>query len=508
MRGEQYPETEKTGNYEEMSMARQEASMPNNAPAQSDVAGQHRPARTQEARRLFAMASDHHRRGNLDEAVRGYSRSIALDPKVAEVFANLGAAMRAQGKREAAIACYRHALALNPNLEGVYINLCHVFRDLGQFEQAAIASQKAVKISPRSQQAIFNMGLALRDLGRADVALGFFQQVLNTAPDFAECRLERAKTWLLKGNFEAGFADYDWREKVSPVPWENIVKPRWRGQPLAGKTLLIHGEPTLGETLLFARFVPMVKRQGCRILLESPAETARLLTGVDGVDEVIIAGTGVDDFDYHVSLGSLPALLKMDWAGLGALTPYVRPPELHTIHIPTRENVLLKVGLVWDGAPDYAETDQGNCSFKTFVDLMGVPRVAFFSLQEGERAGDLRAHACAPLITDMGAVFDDLSDAAAAIAQLDLVITVNAPIAHLAAAMGRPVWLLVARRSDWFWMDGRVDTPWYPSVRIFRQTQQNDWLGPMGAVRTALLEMSDKTMATLEGRKSATVAGS
>ncbi|WES29730.1 tetratricopeptide repeat protein [Varunaivibrio sulfuroxidans] len=482
--------------------------MPNNAPVESDVAEQRHPVRVQEARRLFAMASDHHRRGNLDEAVRGYSRSIALDPKVAEVFANLGAAMRAQGKREAAIACYRHALALNPDLEGVYINLCHVFRDLGRFEQAAVAGQKAVKISPHSRQAIFNMGLALRDLGRADVALGFFQQVLNAAPDFPECRLERAKTWLLKGNFEAGFADYDWREKVSPVSWGNTPKPRWQGQPLAGKTLLIHGEPTLGETLLFARFVPRAKKQGCRVLLESPAETARLLTGVDGVDEVIIAGTGVDDFDYHVSLGSLPALLKTDWAALATLTPYVRPPELHTIHVPTRENIQLKVGLVWNGAPDCEETAQDNCPFETFIDLMGVPRVAFFSLQGGEKAGDLHTHACAPLITDMGAIFDDLSDAAAAIAQLDLVITVNAPIAHLAGAMGRPVWLLAARRSDWFWMDGRADTPWYPSVRIFRQTQQNDWLQPMGAIRTALLEMSDKMMASLKGRKSAAAAGS
>jgi len=250
-----------------------------------------RALREREAARIFSEAAEAHQRGDLDAAIEGYNRSLFLNAKVADVYNNLGVALRVKGKLEAAVACYRRSLVLRPGSASVYSNMGNALREMGRLQTSVVAHQQAIKHAPANPEAYYNLGLTLRDLGQVDQALACFGKTLSLRADHVDCHWDRALTLLTKGDYKPGFAEYEWRWRLDRSPPRGYSQPEWDGAAMKGKTLLIHQEQGFGDMLQFARYLPMVKeRSGATLVVEVQPELARLFSGIPGVDKVIDRG--------------------------------------------------------------------------------------------------------------------------------------------------------------------------------------------------------------------------
>jgi tetratricopeptide (TPR) repeat protein len=452
-----------------------------------------RDARGRESKRLFALGAALHRQGRIDDAVRAYGRAIVFDPGFADAYANLGVALRAQGKSEAAVACAARAIALQPDRANFHSNLGNALRDQGRHEDAATALQQALRLAPEAPEILYNFGLVLRDMGRLDTALSCFDAVLKSRPDHAECRYDRALAILQAGDLKRGFAEYEARWTLKRNPPRAFDKPRWNGQPLAGKTLLIHAESGFGDAIQFARYAALAKKKsGATLVLESPAELARLMETIEAVDKIAIRGGPLPAFDAHIPMMSLPALMETAAATVPAAVPYLGAPEIRAVALPNLAPGALKVGIVWAGNPESRADRHRSCPFVRFLDLAHVPNVVLYGLQGGDAAGDVRRHAAEPLVFETGPLLADFADMASAIDQLDLVVSVDSACAHLAGALGKPVWTLLPDVADWRWTARGQKTPWYPSMRLFRQKSRGDWNGVMAEVVAELRNLINK----------------
>lgn len=451
-------------------------------PASQDRVG----LREREAIRVFALASDHHRNGRLDDAIRGYARALALNPNIPDAYNNMGVALRALGKLEAAIACYQRSLSMRPKNAGVYSNMGNALRELGRLEAAAASLQQAIRLAPGNPEAVYNLGLVLRDIGQPDKAMQCFDAVLKARPDHVECRWDRALSLLLEGDYQKGFAEYEWRWKLRRSPPRGFKQPLWDGKPFQGKTLLLHHEQGYGDMIQFIRYVPMVKKLGGTVIVECQAELARLFATLDGIDKVVIRGAPLPKFDVYAPLLTLAKIMGTTIKTVPTAVPYLKPPELRTVHLPVVDRRQFKVGIAWAGRPTHRNDRNRSCPFTHFAELMGLPNVTFFSLQKGDATEDLRKYACDALVMDVGQQLEDFADTAAVLQQLDLVICVDTAVAHLAGALARPVWVVLPQAGDWRWMRDGETTPWYPTMRLFRQKTRSDWDDVFAAVRQRL----------------------
>ncbi|MCC7016555.1 MAG: glycosyltransferase family protein [Rhodospirillales bacterium] len=435
-----------------------------------------REARGREAVRLFALGAALQRQGRLEDSTRAYGRAIMFNPDFPDAYANLGVALRAQGKSEAAVACHRRALALKPDGANYHSNLGNALRDLGHLEEAAAALQQALRLAPDAPEILYNFGLVLRDMGRLDTALSCFEAVLKLRPEHADCRYDRALTLLRAGDLKRGFAEYESRWKLRRNPPRPFDRPRWNGQAIPGKTLLIHAEPGFGDAIQFARYAALAKQKsGAAVVLECPAELARLMETLAAVDRIAIRGGPLPAFDAHIPIMSLPALMETTARNVPAAVPYLKAPEIRAVALPELTPGAFKVGIVWTGNPAARADRHRSCPFVHFLDLAGISGVAVYSLQTGEAARDVRALAAEPLIFEAGQALADFADLATALVQLDLVVSVDTATAHLAGALGKPVWILLSAVPDWRWPAGGEKTPWYPTMRLFRQKARGDW---------------------------------
>ncbi len=434
--------------------------------------------REREAMRAFQAAAEHHRARRLDEAVKGYGKALMLNPRLPDVYNNLGVALRAQGKLEAAIACYRRALSLRPNNSGVYSNMGNALRELGRLDVAKASHQQAVKLAPSSPEAFYNLGLVLRDLGEGAAALSCFDRTLTLNPEHVDCHWDRSLALLQKGDLEAGFEEYEWRWKLDRSPPRDFAQPLWDGGNFKGKTLLVHQEQDFGDMIQFARFLPAVKALGGTVVVEAQPELTGLFSTLEGVDKVIDKGAQLPDFDLYVPMLSLGRLLGVTQDAIPAKMPYIHPPELHPVQLPASLGRIKKIGIAWAGKPTHQNDRNRSCPFTHFVDLLGLAGISVFSLQKGRPIAEVAEAGAEALVTDIGSRLKDFAETAAVIQQLDLVITVDTAVAHLAGALGKPVWVALPFPPDWRWMLGRRDTPWYPSMRLFRQRRFGAW-GPV-----------------------------
>ena len=447
--------------------------------------------REREALRIFTLAADLHRQGRLEDAVLGYGRALSLNPRMADAYNNLGVALRAQKKFRAAAAAYHRSLAYRPDNAGVYSNLGNALRDANLMDESIAAHRRAVELTGGSVESRYNLALALRDAGDLERAMAGFDEVLSLQPDHIDCHWDRALALLVTGDLKWGFEEYEWRWKLDRSPPRQYPQPRWDGTALKGRTLLVHQEQGFGDMLQFVRYLPILKASypNSTVILECQPELARLFSGLRGADRVVVQGGTLPPFDVHIPLLSLPRIFSTTLETIPAQVPYLAPPEMHSILVPGPADQL-KVGLVWAGKPSHRNDRNRSVSFERFLPLLGVGDVSFFSLQKGEPARDREAMACDALIGDLGGRFQDFADTAAAIAQLDLVIGVDTAVVHLAGALGKPAWVLVPFSPDWRWLLDRVDSPWYPSLRLFRQSRPGEWDDVFVRVREALAEAS------------------
>ena len=448
--------------------------------------------RDREAARVFALATDLHRRGEYDQAVLAYSRALMLDGTNPDIYNNLGVCLRAQGKLAAASTCYRRALVLKPNDAGVLSNLGNTQRDMFDLQSAIISLSKAVRNAPQSPEPIYNLGLVLRDAGDNDKAITCFESALGMRKDYATCHVDYGISLMLKGDLAKGFEEYDWRSKMTAA--RETEQPRWDGSDLKGKTILLHQEGGMGDVVQFLRYIPAVKAKGANVIVECHGMLARLIATAPGVDKVIIAGSPLPKFDVYAPIMSLPLILGMPEDTLSGSIPYVSPPELHSIQLPPAGGQQVRVGFCWSPGRARAGTPDRSCPITKMIELLAIPGIVAFSLQMGERTEDLKAEGCDALMPDIGARLTDMADLAAVVEQLDLVVCVDSVVAHVAAALGKPTWLLVPFAPNWQWHTEGDTCAWYPSMRLFRQSQPGSWDSVFDALSEALYARAQETL--------------
>lgn len=447
-----------------------------------------RALREREAARIFSEAAEAHQKGDLDAAIDGYNRALFLNPKVPDVYNNLGVALRAQGKLEAAVACYRRSLVLRAGSASVYSNMGNALREMGRLQTAVASHQQAIKLAPNNPEAYYNLGLALRDSGQVDQALACFGRTLALKADHVDCHWDRALTLLTKGEFGPGFDEYEWRWKLERSPPRGYTQPLWDGGALKGKTLLVHQEQGFGDMLQFARYLPMLKERtgGATIAVEVQPELVRLFSEIAGVDKVVARGAALPKFDAYVPMLTLARIFGTTLDTIPAEVPYLKAPEMETLKLPPSLDRQFRVGIAWAGRPTHRNDANRSCEFRHFVELLGIPGVTAYSLQKGPKEADIKTHGCEGLLMNLAPRLNDFADTAAVIEQLDLVITVDTAIGHLAGALGKPAWVVVPFAPDWRWLLETEQSPWYPHHRLFRQSEPGGWDAVFARLRKAL----------------------
>ena len=439
------------------------------------------------------------------QALASYDQAISLQPAFALAYNNRGLTHQAMRDFSAAVQDYRAAIAHDPGLSQAYSNMGTAFKAMHRFDEALLAYDHSLAICPTVAQVVCNRGAVLQALQRPDEARACFDQALGLDVDLVEAHCHRAYVSLLMGDWVTGWQSYEWRAQhpQSRISRRNFPAPRWtRNDPLQGKTILVHSEQGLGDTLQFCRFVSCLADRGAQVVFEVQRPLHALLQTLAGVSHVVAAGDGLPDFDFHCPLMSLPLELGITEAHLLAYQdPYLAadPDKSLLWARRLRARSGLRVGLVWSGGfrpeqPELWSTHERRNISLAQISTLNTPGVDFFSLQKGEPAesqvlAEIGRYWKGDNFFNYAAELKDFTDTAALIANLDLVISVDTSTAHLAAAMGKPVWLLNRFDTCWRWQLNRRDSPWYPELTVFRQTAVGDWSASLQQIRVKLLKL-------------------
>ena len=449
-----------------------------------------------EVKRIYERALEHHRAGRIEEAIKDYTQVVRLSPMSADVYNNLGVALRTAGRAHAAVACYRRSLALKPNGGSVYTNLGNALRDLGEPARAVEAHRRAIKYAPNSPKALLNAGIAVRDVGDAKGALEHFSHAIKLEPTYALCRVEHALTLLQMGDWRRGFKELEIRFALPGRDPRRKDLTLWNGSPLQGNTILINYEGSVGTLIQFARFASALKHIGAKVVIECPPHLTHLLATSPDIDATVPLGAPsakIPGVTIQIPLLSLPTRLNVEVDNLPAEATYLSAPKLGGQTLNIHPETRLAVGLVWsgtwEGRPLKGPARPQDMMLEDFDEILGIPGLQLFSLERGAGAGDIAKLGLQPLVESAGASLMDVADLAGVIDQLDLIICVDSPAAHVAGALGKPVWMLSGPGADWSWLLDRTDTPWYPSMRLFRREPTQRWTDTVSAVRKALMDV-------------------
>ncbi len=470
----------------------------------------------------------------LDEAIAAYRRALELKPDWAEAFYNLGIACHEHGLPEEAAVAFRRALGLRPDFPEACNNLGIALRDQGAMEEAAAQFQKALALRGDYAEALYNLGgvrheqgrlpeamaayretLTLRpdhykacnnlakahqDQGDIAAAIDWYGRALSVKPDYGEARFNLSTARLLNGDYLEAWEDYEWRFRRSD--WQRVYprrldQPRWKGEPFPGKTLFVHCEQGFGDMFQFVRYLPLVKARGGEVLLETRPAALPLFEGLAGVDRLLPfspEGPPAVEFDCYVPLLSLPGIFRTTLETVPREIPYLNPDPAKVRHWGARViSEKLRVGLVWAGTA----TDPRRASpLAWFAPFSCIEGLSIYGLQKGPAADRMAQEGLPPgmVMVNLGPELSDFSDTAAVIEQLDVLVTIDTSVAHLAGAMGKPVYLLLPDRPDWRWMLDRADSPWYPTMRLFRQETPGDWGPPLTRIARRLDSLARNLM--------------
>jgi tetratricopeptide (TPR) repeat protein len=414
--------------------------------------------------------------GRPEEAIACYRTAIGLRPQQPEAHNSLGNALAASGRLDEALVSYRTAIALRPNYAEAHYNLGITLKEQGRAEESVACYRKAIALRSDYQQAHYNLGNAFRDLRQLDAAITSYRRAIDVRPDFPDAHHNLALALLAQGDLAVGWAEYEWRWKTSQLSEAQcgFAQPQWRGEPAAGKTLLIHAEQGFGDTIQFCRYTTLAAARGLQVVLEVQPPLVRLLRGLPGVDRVLSRGEDLPAFDLHCPMLSLPLAFATTLATIPATPSYLSTDaalaETWRTRLASVSEPGPRIGLAWAGKPSNLADLRRSMAPDRLAPLFALSGLRFVSLQQ---AGP-KPPADVPMIDFMEEMID-FADTAALIANLDLVISVDTAVAHLAAALGKPVWLLDRFDACWRWLDGRRDSPWYPSLRLYRQRRPGDW---------------------------------
>jgi len=430
--------------------------------------------------------------GKPADAAQCHRRALELKPGFVEAHVNMGNASKDLGKLDDAVASYRQALALRPGYAEALVNMGHALKELGQPEEAVVQLREALRLNPNIPEAHNNLANALKEQMKLEEAIASYREAIRLRPSFADAHRNLGMLLLLMGRFAEGWAEYEWRWQCREFTMPALRQPLWDGSPLAGRTILLHAEQGFGDAIQFARFATEVKRRGAAaVYLGCSPPLLRLLARCPGVDQVF-PGDPLPPFHVHIPLLSLPRLLGANSLESVAAKAYLdvdpglvehwrrllglrmadanagpRNPQSAI------RNPQLNVGIVWQGRPDHRGDRWRSVALRHFARLKDVPGVRLVSLQK--ELGREQLAQTPELALDLGPELTDLADTAAVLKNLDLLVTVDTSVAHLAGALGVPAWVALPYIPDWRWLLDREDSPWYPSLRLFRQRRLGDW---------------------------------
>ncbi len=422
--------------------------------------------------------------GQAVAAVESYEKALEIAPGHGNALYNLGNALVDLERFADAVDPYRQALALDPGNAEKHFNLANALMKADLLDQCLEPFETALALKPGYVDALCNYASALQALGRSGDAVALMQKALAFQPDSPDLHWNLALAALQNGDYATGWSEYEWRWKTPTFAdfRREFGKPEWDGAPLQGRTILIHTEQGFGDNLQFCRFVPMVAAAGGKVVLECRPQLTRLFGSLEGVETCVSLGDELPAFDVHAPLMSLPRVFATTLETVPDTVPYLVVPDGISTDARIAAAAGLKVGLAWAGSPTRVDNHKRSVGFRELAPLLGVDGVSLFSLQVGDASEQLAGFNEPPAVTDLSLAFKDFADTAAAVAELDLIISVDTSVLHLAGALGKPCWGLMSQPTGFLWMDERADSPWYPSLRLFRQPKPGDWATVIEAV--------------------------
>jgi tetratricopeptide (TPR) repeat protein len=416
--------------------------------------------------------------GQRDAALASYQQAIALNPDYAQAHNNLGNLLSDLSRDAEALRCYERATELRPEFTDAWVNRTNLLRRLARYEEALECGERALRCGANVAEAHSARGAVLACVGRYDEALADYRCAIELKPTLAEGLWNKAIAHLSRGEFSEGWRLYEarWKVKSLKLTQHYASRPVWRGdESVQGKVVLLHAEQGYGDTIQFCRYATQVAARGARVILGVPSALKGLMTSLEGVQDVVAQGV-VPTFDHHCPLLSLPLAFGTELDSIPAPKAYLRAHSSARARWTARlgAHTAPRVGFAWSGSATHTNDLNRSITLEALLPLTRCG-LEFVSLQKEIRATDAAMLARAPMIRRLGEELTDFADAAALISELDLVISVDTSIAHLAGALGKPVWILLPFVSDWRWLQGREDSPWYPSARLIRQAVARNW---------------------------------
>jgi Tfp pilus assembly protein PilF len=418
--------------------------------------------------------------GRLQEALNLQETALAAKPESYGANTYIGVILASLGRFEEAIYSYRRALAIKPDYAEVHNNLGTQLYVLKRYEEAIACYHNALSIKPDFAEAHNNLGIVLAALGRHKEAIASYNNALTIKSDYADAHRNKGFASLAMGDFETGWPEYEWRWGTAHGLSEkrSFTQPLWLGsEDIAGKTILLHGEQGLGDTIQFVRYLPLVATMGATVILEVQPGLKTLLGKLMGAEAVFERGEPLPSFDVHCPLMSLPLAFKTRHATIPANIPYILPDPGRQTEWEKRlhQRGHPRIGIAWSGNPKVKRDRNRSIPLQKLVPLIRKTGLNFYVLQKEIRTEDFELLKSSTSFINYSGQLNDFADTAALMSFMDLVISTDTSLAHLAGAMGKPTWILLAFSADWRWLLNRQDSPWYPSVRLFRQPKVCDW---------------------------------
>ena len=459
--------------------------------------------------RAIALDADyadaHYNRGNVlnqlgrhELALASFERAIELNAQDAQAYNNRGIALQGLGRHERAIENFHKAIELSPGYAQAYNNLGLALQKQGRHEQALECYERALAIMPDSPEVLTHRGSLYLELGHFPEALASYQKAVALRPEYADAHLNEGLCRLLIGDFECGWRKYEWRLKLDRPGFEyqHFRQPLWLGkEPLEGRTIFLHAEQGLGDSIQFCRYVPEVARKGAKVILGVQPTLKRLMSHLQGADQVLSDEEALPEFDCQCPLLSLPLAFDTRLETIPAAIPYLRadPGTANKWERRLGSKSAARIGIVWSGNPEHKNDHNRSVGLSRMLKLASA-QVSLVSLQRDVRPEDGELLAQNRQIIHFGRELTDFYETAALVSLMDLVISVDTSVAHLAGALGKKVWILLPFAPDWRWLADQEDSPWYPSARLFRQPRHGDWDTVIEKVKSELQSL------TLNGR--------
>ena len=424
-----------------------------------------------------------------DEALASFDKALERDPGNIAALINRGNACIKDKRFADALQSYDSALALEPDQVGALTDRCVALAEMDRFDEALAAADQALRVAPHVVAAHVNRGNALIKLARMEEALTSYGEALKLDPEQVDANFNASLAWLCLGEFREGWKQYEYRWKKKEFQRREYARPMWRGErDIEGKTILLVHEQGLGDTIQFVRNAPLVADLGARVVVGTQPPLKSVVATVPGIAQIVADGEVLPEFDLFCPMLNLPSAFGTELETIPANIPYIRPFKERLVKWRDRfvEDKRVRVGICWAGNSAHLNDRNRSIALERLATVLSVPGIDFVSVQKDvseAQAELLRAHG----VRQLGQEFQDFSDTAAVVALLDLVVAVDTSVAHLAGAMGKAVALLIPFAPDWRWLLDRTDSPWYPTMRIFRQDAVGDWAGPLERLREELI---------------------